>query len=99
VLYTPLRPLSERLRLPEHDTRELVRTIVDERKARWITGQSSKSVAERLSALSAAAAAAPADGLKLVEPPTLHFGDEGFRNLLGGGGLVPGTLTEVAGEA
>lgn len=32
------------------------------------------------------------------EPPCLLLEDDGFQSLLGGG-LVPGTLTEVAGEA
>lgn len=95
VLYTPLRPLSERLRLPEHECRELVQAIVDERKKRWITEGRSKSVAQQLREL---AINVDGDGSSIRELLSLTVGDHGIRTLLGGG-LLPGTLTEVTGEA
>lgn len=55
------------------------------------------SVAEQLRALQKDGNEDEEIGL-LAEPPCLQFGGEGFQNLLGGG-LIPGTLTEVAGEA
>lgn len=59
----------------------------------------SQSVAEQLRVFRASATEQDASQQSSVPiPPTLRFEDEGFRDLLGDG-LVPGTLTEVAGEA
>lgn len=74
-----------------------MQAIVTERKKRWITDGTSKSVAERLRDLRQNTFGDPTTA-PLKEPPSLYFGDEGWQDLLGGG-LVPGTLTEVAGEA
>lgn len=95
VLFTSLKALSDRLRLPESECKDLVQAIVTERKKKWFTNNESKTVAQKLRELSTESADNVA---ALQEPPSLLFGDEGWQNLLGGG-LVPGTLTEVSGEA
>lgn len=70
-----------------------------DRSRRWINEGKSASIADKLRALKASTVQQDTEETRQISlPPTLRFEDEGFQDLLGGG-LVPGTLAEVAGEA
>lgn len=104
--------MSERLRLPENECRDLVKNIVNERKKRWIgngkdTAAASLSVGTRIRRACCSQGQSSVNGedvnikdhsTSFSQLPVLWPGDKGLKQLVGGG-LVPGTLTEIAGEA